>query len=262
MMALIFCNPTDNDQENNDNTRDPIFDKKYNALELDTIGIFYDLFKRSIYPDPSDTFLVKNKILPRKELLLNIDDEFKITIQNCKSGNLWRTAVEDSAIELLKRDSIGKTDNSYDVSFLFKAKKSCKGYIGFAEWTYDMRLGFHILSSDAPGLIISYTCNPVSSYKLELSDTTWIYDTTGWSCLRLFLSGNTNAYKIKVETYGDGLVNVSSIFIDENGDFSDTISIAFSAVNGIFLKHNARIGLYGMQGYPKILEIKNPRLKY
>jgi hypothetical protein len=80
-----------------------------------------------------------------------------------------------------------------------------------------------------------------------------------FTLLRLYLAGTTNASKLKAETYGDGLMGVTTIIPDQDGRFADTIGIAFQRGlgNPSWCKKTS-VAAYGVVGMPDIRTIVNP----
>ena len=77
------------------------------------------------------------------------------------------------------------------------------------------------IEKDSAGIILSIT-----NYQWY-SDTEKGPNIGAWR-LFLVISGNTNADKVTVETYGDGLTGEFELPLDENKNFyKDTVGIAF-----------------------------------
>ena len=60
-------------------------------------------------------------------------------------------------------------------------------------------------------------------------------------------------------TYGDGVAMAEEIPIDIDNKFEIEIPVAFSHVEGVTLKTNSELLLYGTVGLPKIIVLVNPK---
>jgi hypothetical protein len=89
------------------------------------------------------------------------------------------------------------------------------------------------------------TVDTSADLEYALTDTQWVYDTVGFSTVSLYVKGATNARMVLVETHGDGLYGNYPLDLNSSGEFEDTVSIAFSHVNGLFLSTSTRIKFYG-----------------
>jgi hypothetical protein len=257
LLVFIACNPFIPKDDTVDLTVGPRLSFSFDVRSLDSIGHDYNVFRYFIYPDTSGSSWIARRAPPKQEILLQSGENFQIALTNCRLGTVWEAAVEDSAIEILSRDSTITLGNGYTTSYIFRATRPCKGCIGFAEFPYHPELEF--TPGAGPGLILGYTCDPPDTIDFHLSEITWVNDTTFPSTLWLCLSGRTNACKIKVETYGDGAVGAAAISIDPDGRFHDTVAIAFVPMSGEYLTASTRIALYGTPGFPKIIPLRNPR---
>ena len=210
----------------------------YDTKQLSTMWITPFMIFNNIYPDT--TLFSK---LPAQEIVLAVNEEFMVELTNCSLQEQWTCNIEDSVMKLIQCDTM-MTDSNKSLSYKFHSLKTCKGCIVF--------LG------NSRELIIEYTCNPVTSLELNITHQDWLVDTTSsLSTLLIYLSGQTNACKLKVENYGDGIRSAAIIYPQDNGNFSDTVAIAFSydPMHQYVPKSNTRIALYGSVGLPKISTI-------
>ena len=191
-----------------------------------------------------------------KEFIINPDDSFRVCIKNCMLNREWDFCIEDIENFIISKDSIPETDSTYNCLYTFVSKKNCKGYIGFFEYILG-RPG--AISSSSPGFIIGYTVNYLSSMTIRFDEINWIYEITDKSSrLAVSLKGHSNAYKLKIETYGDGLLGCKEIIKDEYGHFNFNTGLSFRYGSSDSLKTNTRVALYGAPGDPKIIILKNP----
>ena len=218
---------------------------------LKPIGIFATNIKYMLYPGSSSG--INYDIL--KEFIITPKDSFEIIIKNCKYGKPFIFDIDGTSLILTEQDTILSSDTTYTIGFVFKSSRNEKGYIGFAECT-DIKA--NSVSSDSPGFIIGYNAGVENNLWINLDKIIWEYNIEGFSHLSLYLKGRTNAYRIKIETYGDGIIFSPDIPLDNSGYFSCKSGISFSHISGIYLKNNTRIGIYGTLGLPKIIELENP----
>jgi hypothetical protein len=214
----------------------------YDVEQLSNYWITPLMLFYNIYPD---TTIFSR--LPDHEIVLALNEEFIVELTNCSIKEQWNYGIEDSVMKLIQCDTM-ITDSITSLSYKFCALKSCKGCIVF----------YNAVSRNGCELIIEYTCNPVDSLELNLTHEDWLVDTTSTaSFLSLYLSGQTNASKLKVENYGDGVRMAVTIYPENNGNFSDTVGIAFSydPMHQHIPISNTRIALYGAIGFPKILTL-------
>lgn len=214
----------------------------YDVGQLSTYWISPLMLFNNIYPDT--TYFSR---LPAQEAVLALNEEFIVELTNCSIQEQWNYGIEDSVMKLIQCDTM-RTDSITSLSFKFSASKSCKGCILF----------YNAATVNKRELIVEYTCNPVDSLELHLTHQDWLVDTTSSaSFLLLYLSGQTNASKLKVENYGDGVRSAVIIYPENNGKFSDTVGIAFSydPMHQHIPISDTRIALYGAIGFPKILTL-------
>lgn len=214
----------------------------YDAEQLSKYWITPYMLFNNIYPD---TTIFPE--LPAQEVVLALNEDFIVELTHCSMQEQWSYGIEDSAMILIQDDTM-VTDSTKTLSYEFGASKACKGSIVF----YDSNSG------NQRELVVEYTCDPVDSLELSLTHQDWLADTSSpASLLLLYVSGKTNASKVKVETYGDGIIGAAVMYPDNNGNFSDTVGIAFSydPTHQHIPKCNTRIALYGAVGFPKVLTI-------
>jgi hypothetical protein len=166
----------------------------------------------------------------------------------------------------VRKEQIGVLPGRYDLIYTFQSIGADKGYIGFAET--DTSFGGcpgGCLSSNSKSLIVGYTAGVEKDLYVDLEKITWEYDMIPskygpdeFSTLEVFLSGSTNAYRMKVETYGDGILYYCDIEIDDESHFSRKVGIAFRYGSDEYLKTGTRLALFGTVGPPKVIELKNP----
>jgi hypothetical protein len=210
----------------------------YDTKQLSAMWITPLMLFNNIYPDT--TLFSK---LPTQEIVIALNEEFIVELTNCSLQDQWTCSIEDSVMILIQCDTL-VTGSNKSLSYKFRASKTCKGCIVF--------------SGNSRELIIEYTCNPLTTLELNLTHQDWLVDTTSSiNTLLIYLSGQTNACKLKVENYGDGLRSAVTIYPADNGNFSNTIAIAFSydPLHQHIPICNTRIALYGSIGLPKTLTI-------
>ena len=211
----------------------------YDTNQLSTIWATPFMIFNIIYPDTTHPFIKP----PTQEIVLALNEEFNVELINCSLKDQWKCSIEDSVMRLIQCDTM-VTDSNENLRYKFHVSKTCKGCMVFYGKSRE--------------LIIEYTCNPVDTLELNLTHQVWLVDTTSsLSTLLLYLSGHTNASKLKVEGYGDGVPSAFTIYPDNNDNFSDTVGIAFSydPSHQHVPISNTRIALYGAIGFPKILTL-------
>ena len=184
----------------------------------------------------------------RRELIISQGDSFRVRIQNCLVGKVWNFCIDSADQVSFSKDSLPVSDSLYDCLYTFKPTQACKGVIGFYE-----------RSDDSRGFIIGYTIDYREILTVRFDAIDWIYGLEeNWSTLAVHLAGKSNAMKLKMESYGDGVISVHQIPLDSEGKFDITQSISFRYGIHDSLSTNTRIALYGTVGPPKIVTIKNP----
>jgi hypothetical protein len=214
----------------------PIKTYSFDSKKLTDLKMSPMMVLKTFFPDTTHF-----SVLPAQEVALISREEFKVELTNCSLQDRWSCRVEDSVMNLLKCDTL-VSDSNKSLYYTFSAQVSCKGSILF-------------MGSNNRELIISYTCNPMDSLWLSTTDNKWIIDTSSYiSELLLYISGKTNACKVKVEQYGDGVLSAVSLYPNVQGNFSDTIPIAFmyDPTHKLIPITDTRIALYGSIGLPKI----------
>lgn len=228
----------------------PIFEVSRDTLGENGISSSYanDLFE-----------FTKNSIWDRrvlKEFIINPDDSFRVFIKNCIMNREWNFCIDDIENFIISKNSIPSSDSTYDCLYTFIPKEHCKGYIGFFEYEENAP---GTISSFSPGFIIGYTVDFLSLMTIGFEEINWIYGLQeNWSDLAVSVKGFSNAYKLKIETYGDGVLDCVEIPKDEDGNFDFKTGISFSHGVSDSLETNTRIALYGAPGDPKLLILKNP----
>lgn len=192
----------------------------------------------------------------RKEFVIHQTDSFRVRIQNCPVGKAWNFCIDSVDQVTVHKAIIPVSASMYDCLYTFKPTRACKGYIGF----YELAKGSgHTISSNSPGFIIGYTVDYLEEMFIRFDKIDWTYNLEeDWSDLAVSLKGQSNAMKLKIESYGDGILSVHPIPMDSQGNFDITRTISFRYGVSDYLKTNTRIALYGTAGPPKIILIKNP----
>jgi hypothetical protein len=200
------------------------------------------------------------------DFVIHPGDYFQVKITNCRTALHWFAKLDADYLVLARRDSIAVSSELFDMKYTFQTTGPGKGYIGFAET--DTSFGGcpgACISSNSKSLIVGYTAGVVEDLYVDLEKITWEYDMVVWkygpeknSTLAVFLSGSTNARRLKVETYGDGVLSCCEIEIDDDSHFSRKVGIAFRYGSDEYLKTGTKIAVYGTVGPPKVIELVNP----
>jgi hypothetical protein len=232
----------------------PGVSQSFDVGTLSRIGIKAMYLMSVIYPDSS----LPDSLMPKGEFIVAANQEFTVKITGLSPTQSWQWSIEDRAVTLARVDS--STDSSRKtLSYTFKASGRCKGSIGLAE--IDLTIPYGGISNRSHGLFVSYDCEMVQPATFTLDHQEWSIDSsiTNFTILELFLSGKSNAVKLKVETYGDGARWANTLVPESDGTFSDTLSIAFSyGSSSVRNLPGTRIAVYGAPGYPEIRSIPNP----
>ena len=194
------------------------------------------------------------------EIKVGSRDSFEVNIINCQPDKKWNAKLgnfdwKDSSVILNKIDTAGASDSKINYKFRFITQGKSKGYIGFYEENSDGSV-----SSNAKGVIAGYTMDPLENIWIDIKNIKWIYDTRKnvFSSVSIAVRGQTNAYRMRIMTYGDGVSFAREIPIN-NGSFSDTIGLAFSNESGLVLTVSTEMALYGTSGLPKLIPLVNPK---
>lgn len=226
----------------------------FEADRLSVIGGSATHYCRLIYPDAS----LPDTLLPMGEFIVAVNQEFTVKMTGCSLHQSWQYFIEDTVVKLVRIDS--SIDGSQKTfGYTYKASARCKGSIGFAE--NDTSSPYGGISNRSRGLFVTYNCGPSSPVVLTIDHQGWAVDTStaNFTLLLLYLSGRTNAVKLKVENYGDGVRSTITVVPGSDGTFSDTLAIAFSyGSRGAKTCPGTRIAIYGGPGFPEILGISNP----
>ncbi len=233
------------------------FSINYSDLSLDGLEQLY--ITENYIPDSSMNIRVKN------EFLLTPGDSFTVKIKNCSSATNWFVDVGDSSysmrgnwinneVELIKRDSVLSSDNTVDYKYYFRSIKRSKGYICFAELNDAGSPSMQNLR----GLIIGYTAGALDSVWVKLNSVEWICATNPYSRISVRLKGTTNAYRIRGVGHGDGVNSAVEIPVKPDNSFDIKYSVAFLHAEGVVLKTDTELLLYGSAGLPKKIKIANP----
>jgi hypothetical protein len=234
--------------------RTPVYSIDYSELPI--TGIFLVSIK-NYYPKPIYNVTVD------KEFILASNTTFSVEIKKCKNGfnmrvdNGENSEWKNTDIVLMNTSKTFNFDSTINYQFVFKALNKSKGYISFIE---EDKSG-SVSSNTSHGLVIGYTVIPLNPLWLKIDDIEWIYNTEkgSFSKVSVRIKGSTNAYRLRGVTGGDGILNSMEIPIQSDQSFEVKIPVAFSYVEGIYLKTNSELLLYGTVGLPKIISLINPK---
>lgn len=237
----------------------PTYSIDYSILKLngtDLTGV------KNYYPCPSWDIRVD------REFILAINDSFVVEIKNCNAKYEWLIDLgniefgEDnnwlnSEVTLIRKEDFVNTDSSINHKFIFNAPKEGKGYVCFIERN---SLG-EISSNESHGLLIGYTTNALNKILLNIDEIKWKYNIEKgtFSTVSVKLKGTTNIYRLRGMTFGDGVLMAKEITILNDDSFEIEIPVAFSHMEGVTLKTNSELLLYGTVGLPKIIPLINPK---
>ncbi len=193
----------------------------------------------------------KESIIP---VVMDADsDIMEVVVKNCEIGKEYGVNIDGKYVTLSKKDTLDITGDEYTLKYTFDVTGKEKGFISIFE-----EENGSFLPKAACGLI-EYTNGVVENLKINITDVVWIYDIEeSLSALKVKIKGNTNGYRIKYETFGEGSVSSNELKIDANGNFSIEIPISFLYEAQEYLKQDLRLALYGTVGAPKIITLKNP----
>jgi hypothetical protein len=252
LLSALSCRNNPLGPEGNHQLTSDSLTLSFEVNNLPRIGIYAWVYVSNnlIYPDPT----LPDTLLPKGEVVVAINQSFNVKLVGCPLNQVWYWAIEDTAMKLVGRDSLVNGSHK-TLSYRFNPTSRCSGSIAFCEVDAN-----GAISNNTRGLIISYVSNPLNSIELELAHQDWSIDTLGGlSLLHLYLSGTTNAFRLKVEGYGDGLIDARTIIPSSDGSFAGTFTIAFSyGTGGIVRCNGTRIAAYGVVGMPIIQRIANP----
>ena len=225
----------------------------YNVLPATGSKLLRNVTFNLLYPDST----LPDSLLPRTTVVVTPHTLLAVRFLSCPLNQRWQYGIEDAALSFYSSDSL-VTTSAKTVSLYFRTTGRCAGCIYFA--AMDPSDPARGVQRASPGASIMYRCDPIDSIRLDLTRESWKVDTVqGFSTIYLYLSGNTNAFKIKVETYGDGVPWGHSIFPDVRGDFDDSMAIAFTPGPDDFaFLTGTRIGVYGTVSSPEIILLANP----
>ncbi len=227
--------------------RDNLEDSCYCFFEIN--GRFYPG-----YPEPIDECV-------SHEFVINPGDSFQVGILNCRIGISWTMELDVDNVSLVEQYAVQTSLELYDIFYTFDSMGGGKGYIGFAELDTSQFWcgpGGSCVSPDSKCLIVAYTAGVIEDMYINLDTIVWKYDLEGPSELSILLQGTTNAYRLKIETYGDGVIWNHDMQIQSDSTFNDEVSIAFSHLPNVYKKNNTKLGIYGTVGPPKFVVLKNP----
>ena len=199
----------------------------------------------------------------KREFVVSANDSFKVEIINCKTTNEWIIDLGNyynwinSDVILLRTEEVANANSTLNYKFIFKVLKEGKGYICFIEKS---NLG-EISSNESHGLLVGYSTNARSKVLLNINEIIWKYNTKEgtFSTVSVYLNGTTNMYRLRGMTFGDGELSAIEIPIKNYENFETELPVAFSHVDGITLKTNSELLLYGTVGLPKVITLINPK---
>jgi hypothetical protein len=236
----------------------PIFSVDYSALKLDGINL---TTVKYYYPAPNLNITVD------REFVVAANDSFEVEIRNCRTGYEWyidfgsvglggQNNWTNSEVTLSRTEEVTNSDSTITYQFVFRTLREGKGYICFIE---EDQLG-RVSSNESHGLLVGYTADALSKIWLNVDEIKWIYNTEQgtFSTVSVKIRGNTNVYRLRGMTYGDGVSMAMEIPLQNNTDFEIEIPIAFSHMEGVTLKTNSELLLYGTVGLPKVISLRNP----
>jgi hypothetical protein len=221
----------------------------YNFHYADTIE--YDsIYYNYVFLSPFSLDWPVSREQPSAEYICEIGDTFGMCILNCKKRTTWRVFSDDSScITVLPLDSVEVNDSTINLFLKFTSKVGGQGRVLFTEMRDEKEYKF----------FVSYTIGLIESLWVKIDTLAWLYDTSDHSHLRVYLQGTTNAYKLMCRLYGDGIETYWPLKMSEPGlAFNDTIPISFSHMNGVILKQDILLYIYGGYDGPMLLQVNNP----
>ena len=235
-----------------------VFSIDYSNIPLG--GVSQENIIENYFPDSALDIKVQ------KEFLLAPGDTFKVSVQNSNPGYNWTVnygTVNDSSgsewindeVGLIQSDSSVNSDKTINHEFYFRALKKGKGYLCFVESSKIDGLPVY----NPHGFIVGYTIDPLDSVWVKIDTVEWYYTTSPYSIVSVRLKGTTNAYRLRGMEYGDGLASAIEIPVRNSLSFDVKYNVAFRHVEGVYIKTDTRLLLYGAAGFPKVIIIKNPR---
>jgi hypothetical protein len=198
-----------------------------------------------------------------REFVVAKNDSFSVVINNCKPEYEWTIDLGEnnnwlnSEVALLRTEKIINLDSTIDYKFIFKTLKEGKGYICLIEKN---QLG-EISSNESHGLLIGYSTNSLNKISLNIDEITWKYNTKEgtFSTVSVNIKGTTNIYRLRGMSSGDGELMANEIAIQNDDSFEIELPVAFSHIEGVTLKTDSELLLYGTVGLPKIIQLINPK---
>ena len=225
---------------------------KLKGVNLGTLKYYYPTPKYNLEVD--------------KEFNIALKDSFSVVIKNCKSNYNWKVDLgnidagyykwTNSEVELSRIEKSVNQDSSTNYKFTFNSLKKGKGYICFIEQNQKGESS----SNESHGLIVGYTIDALENIIFNVESINWIYNTKkgSGSSVSVKLTGTTNVYRLRAMTYGDGIMSAMEIPV-QNNTFEAETPVAFTHVDGITLKTNTELILYGTVGLPIVIQLKNPK---
>jgi len=203
-----------------------------------------------------------------REFIVAANDSFEVEIKYCNNEYEWlidlgtielgeNNSWINSEVILLRTEKVINVDNTTNHKFIFKTLKEGKGYICFIEKN---QLG-EISSSESHGLLVGYSINPLDKIILNVDEIKWKYNTEKgtFSTVSVSLIGTTNIYRLRGISTGDGLLMSMEIPFQNDKSFEIELPVAFSNIEGVTLKTNSKLLLYGTVGLPKVIPLINPK---
>ena len=202
-----------------------------------------------------------------REFVISDKDSFEVDINNCKNENDWLVDLGsidfgenqqwiNEEVTLVRTEKTLNVDNTINYRFIFQSLSKGKGYICFIEKNQQGEIS----CNTSHGLLIGYSINPLNKIQLNIDKITWIYNLKegSFSTVSVLIKGTTNIYRFRGMTYGDGISSAMEIPINNDNSFEVEIPVAFSHVEGIMIKTDSELLLYGTVGLPKIIPLVNP----
>jgi len=234
----------------------PEFSTSYNELELS--GVYLAEAKYTFRED----------MQVNREFVLAKNDSFVVEIKNCKNENEWEVDLGsvglsehnrwvNTSITLQRAEKRDESDGTVSYKYIFKTIEEGKGYISFIEKDKNGSIS----SNESHGLLAGYNIVPLHKMYINLDKIEWIYNVKEgtFSTVHVKIKGNTNAFRSRGMTYGDGEVSALEIPVGSDSHFETEIPIAFSHVEGVVLKTSTQLILYGTIALPKIIQLTNPK---
>ncbi len=234
---------------------------KFNGCALTNLKHICPAILQYLYYPPEPQYKVN------KEFNVVPNDSFKVKIYNRKINSKW--IIDDGSIisteplfqwinnevKSLRTEKTYNADGTVNYCFVFNSLKEGKGYISFIESTSGES---EITCNESHGLLIGYTIKPLNKIILKIDEIKWRFNTTGFSNVTVKIKGTTNVYRLRGMTYGDGLPIAVEIPVKDDNSFEREYTVQFDFKEGVILRNNSQLILYGTVGLPIIVTLINP----